>query len=270
MSYHVQRQGFTLVELLVVISILAIISSGIFVYASLAGRSGRDADRQADLRALQSAIELYKQREGRYPAGCNAAGSWSGELGMGPGFECTNGSTAYITGLAPTYIPVLPRDPRRGCNTDCGYAYVTNVQGTVYKLVARKSVESEMVDYTHPMKSCDVNPTGAGNRPVAPQTDILQVGLCGRLREPGAVGTHVTRYPYETQVSSISTCSDTDPTFTSTYGVWGGFAPLQATPATPGLCNLTVVNPNLADPLATPGPIQKVCAVLGTTEIICK
>jgi prepilin-type N-terminal cleavage/methylation domain-containing protein len=268
MEQHLIKRGFTLVELMVVISIMAILAGGIFVYATQAGKSGRDADRQADLRTLQSAIELYRQQLGRYPSGCNATGTWSGEPGTN--YACTSGSSAYIVGLAPTFIPVLPRDPRRGCNDDCGYAYVTNADASVYKLVARKTVESEIVDYTHPMRSCDVKATGAGNRPVWPQVDILQVGLCGRIREPGAVGTFVTRYPWEAQVASISSCNDTDPMFTTSYGVWGGFAPLQATAANPGACNLTPVNPALTDPLGGLGAAQKVCAMLGTTEVICK
>jgi prepilin-type N-terminal cleavage/methylation domain-containing protein len=271
MQQYLTRQGFTLVELMVVISIMGILAGGIAFYATQAGKSGRDADRQSDLRALQAAIELYKQRNGRYPEGCNGANNWSGELGMGTGFECLDGSREYIIGLAPTFIPVLPRDPLRACATDCGYTYVTNADGSVFKLVARKSVESEVVDYSHPMKSCDVRPT-SGNRPAT--DDILQVGLCGRIRQPGALGTFAHVYPYDEapapSISSIASCSDTNPNFTTSYGVWGGFAPLQATAANRGACNIAPVNLNLTEPLAALGPAQKVCAVLGTTDIICK
>ncbi|MBY0309534.1 prepilin-type N-terminal cleavage/methylation domain-containing protein [Patescibacteria group bacterium] len=262
-SCRISISGFTLVELLVVISIIGILSSSVYIYASQSGRIGRDADRQADLRALQSALELYKQREGRYPEGCNGPNQWSGESGMGTGFQCASGGV-YIEGLAPTYIPVLPRDPKRGCATDCGYAYVTNDDGTVYKLIARKSVESEVVDYTHPMKSCDVKPTSGS---VPNTTDIRQVGLCGRLKHPGAATAH---YPFDAAVASAYTCSNTDVGFTTTYGVWGGFAPLEGTAANRGVCNISSVNPSLADPLAPISDYHRVCAVAATTEIICK
>ena len=60
-----QIAGFTLVELLVAVSIVAILSSFLYASFSDARAQSRDAQRQADLRLLQSAVELYKQDNGR-------------------------------------------------------------------------------------------------------------------------------------------------------------------------------------------------------------
>jgi prepilin-type N-terminal cleavage/methylation domain-containing protein len=130
-------KGFTLIELLVVISVIGIIASVLFANINEGGAQSRDAKRQADLRNLQSALELYKNREGEYPAGCRGANNWSWQSGVGN--DCPSG-TKYIEGLAPAFIRVLPVDPKTN-GDGTGYAYLTNNDRTVYKLVAFRTVE---------------------------------------------------------------------------------------------------------------------------------
>lgn len=59
--------GFTLVELLISISIIAILSVILSVNFSKAQKSGRDQRRISDLKAIQSAAEQYYLLKGSYP-----------------------------------------------------------------------------------------------------------------------------------------------------------------------------------------------------------
>lgn len=68
-TLHVTRsKGFTLVELLVVISIIAILASVVTVNVSSSRQKARDAKRTADLLAVQSALELYYADNKSYPS----------------------------------------------------------------------------------------------------------------------------------------------------------------------------------------------------------
>jgi len=188
-----KRSGFTLVEVLVVLSIIAVLSA--VVYANFAeGRAqGRDAKRQSDLRNLQTAIELYRQDNGRYPERCPTTGSsWSGQVGTS--YECTDGSGMYILDLAPKYIRSLPSDSRlQGANS--GYVYAVNSEGTVYKIMAKNTVESETVGFSHELKSCDVT---NNNR-----------GICDATHPSNNRPGH---------------CQSSSDQFQSSYGLWGGYA----------------------------------------------
>lgn len=63
------KRGFTLIELLVVIAIIGVLSS--VVLASLGSARGRanDAKIRSDLRQISTALALYYDKYGTYPAG---------------------------------------------------------------------------------------------------------------------------------------------------------------------------------------------------------
>ena len=135
--------GFTLVELLVIVSIIAILTSAAVMSFVGSNQSGRDLERQVGLRELETALESYRRIEGRYPEGCNGPDVWSTEQ------DCFQ----YIEDFWPDYILNLPRDPQlRGDGT--GFAYRTNTDGTVYKLMVRGTVETEEVDGDHSLAPC--------------------------------------------------------------------------------------------------------------------
>jgi prepilin-type N-terminal cleavage/methylation domain-containing protein len=100
------QKGFTLVELLVVISIIGLLSTLAVVSLGSARSRARDARRISDIRQIQTALELYFADQGIYPVATPAI-----TLGLDNqtdiltenGFEngsSPTGSTVYM-GLVP-------------------------------------------------------------------------------------------------------------------------------------------------------------------------
>ncbi|MBI1863585.1 type II secretion system protein [Candidatus Microgenomates bacterium] len=123
------KKGFTLLELLVAISIIAILSTvGLVSYTGVQ-RSARDARRRLELHDLKLALEQYQTITGSYPS---TGGAWLGE-------PTTGGSHIldYIPNIVPTYIKKLPNDPLAntgscGGSTSAGYWYKSD--GIDYKV----------------------------------------------------------------------------------------------------------------------------------------
>jgi prepilin-type N-terminal cleavage/methylation domain-containing protein len=61
------RGSFTLIELLIVISIIAIVSAFIFVGVRSSQSRARDTQRVTDLGILNSAIQTYYRETGHFP-----------------------------------------------------------------------------------------------------------------------------------------------------------------------------------------------------------
>lgn len=68
---HIRRHsGFTLVELMVVITIIAILSAIAIVSYDIVLKQTHDSKRQSDITAMQHTLETYYQANGVYPSGC--------------------------------------------------------------------------------------------------------------------------------------------------------------------------------------------------------
>lgn len=106
-----RNNGFTLIELLVTISIIGVLSTLLLANYNAVRERARDAQRKTDLRNIQTALRLYYNDVGRYPAhdgprnivGCD---------GVAPGTpaSCTWGSAWAFNGN--TYMTELPADPQ--------------------------------------------------------------------------------------------------------------------------------------------------------------
>lgn len=144
-----QQNGFTLVELLMVISIIGLLSSIVLASLATARAKARDMVRLSDLKQLQIALEMYRTDNGAYPATFAVGDSTVWKAGMN---NCVNGVSGsgyldsdlsnggYIHGVAPKYISKLPEDPATlalpASNPRC-YAYASN--GTDYVVTALNS-----------------------------------------------------------------------------------------------------------------------------------
>lgn len=211
-------RAFTLIELLVVIAIIGIMVATIYGSFGQGSAQSRDAKRKADLQELQGAVELYKQKYGRYPEGCNTAGNWSGQKN-GVTYACSDGKHDYIRGntgrtFTPEFMQALPTDPKLNGNGS-GYVYATNASGTVYKIMARKTVETETVTMTHQYASCDIS-TSAGvqcDPHVVGRT--CDVAICDRVFNANT---------YIGQVAKPNECDPSNIQFQTSYALWGGYA----------------------------------------------
>jgi len=129
------RNGFTLLELLVVLAIIAIlIAIGVAAFSAAQLRA-RDAQRKSDLKTIASALENYYAKNKLYPD--SSLGTCSGNLSGLTGWFCSvelNGSSWETTlqSQLSSFIKVLPKDPKNAgnktaiCNTALAalaYAY---------------------------------------------------------------------------------------------------------------------------------------------------
>lgn len=68
-KFQIKKKGFTLIELLVVIGIITMVISLMFPNFMGARQRARDSQRKADVKQLQSSLELYKLDHDAYPSG---------------------------------------------------------------------------------------------------------------------------------------------------------------------------------------------------------
>lgn len=75
----IKQRGFTIVELLIVIVVIAILAAiSIVAYNGIQERS-TSTRRLSDMKTIEKALELYKIQKGEYPAPQgNTTGGWEG------------------------------------------------------------------------------------------------------------------------------------------------------------------------------------------------
>lgn len=90
-----KKNGFTLIEILVVATIIALLAAGAAISYSTFIKQSRDARRKADVEQIRAALEMYRSNDTKssYPTA--------------------------TSGLVTTYIQSLPKDPKS--NSDYTY-----------------------------------------------------------------------------------------------------------------------------------------------------
>lgn len=103
-----RTRGFTIVELLIVIVVIAILAAITIVAYNGIQQRARDAERVSEVKALRTAIEMYAADTGAYPSvGSDNAGYSVSSL---------------AAALVPTYLQAIPLPPS-GSNAN-DYSYV--------------------------------------------------------------------------------------------------------------------------------------------------
>ncbi len=100
---QIKRNGFSLIELIVVITIMMVVTAvGIVSYQG-ANRSARDGRRKSEIEKIRTALEMYKQENRVYPPTVN------------------NTAPALVSG---GYLAAWPTDPQTGKSIQ--YRWMTN------------------------------------------------------------------------------------------------------------------------------------------------
>lgn len=162
-----RRAGFTLLEIIVVVSIIGILSA--VSYSGLSGSRDLAADKamMAEFKQVQTALELYRTQndDKRYPLP-NTAGA----CGSGGAFITSSDNacaTDYIVGLTPSFISELPSSADSS-NSPCDIEYTTTAGGSWYKLTAINCIGGdEDITVDHELSRCPTScATGCGGTPM--------------------------------------------------------------------------------------------------------
>lgn len=131
------NKGFTIVELLIVIVVIAILAAiSIVAYNGIQSRA-RDNTRLSDIKAIQKALELYKVDNGTYPQ--TDITDYSGTCGYGAdGYSYTYPvNNTWMKKLVDgKYLASVPRPPSNSCASFYQYLYIPS-PGTSYNCPSR-------------------------------------------------------------------------------------------------------------------------------------
>ncbi|MDP2860654.1 MAG: type II secretion system protein [bacterium] len=121
-----KKKGFTLVELMIVITVIAILSTIAVVSFTRVQKQARDTKRKSDIRALATALQAYYTERNQYIVQVAE----------------TDVSTA-LTALKPTYIPETPVAPAGTTGNYKVYTYVTDSDGFKFALCSDLEAPSD-------------------------------------------------------------------------------------------------------------------------------
>lgn len=144
-----KQSGFTIVELLIVIVVIAILAAiTIVAYNGIQARA-TFSTYKSDITSINKAILMYYADNGAYP----------GHLASGSGCWTNISTQNFISGLTPKYMTNLPLTPNG--SSDNYYAYCFNLGGTQYKLMrlTSSSITLPSVELTDNPMIDSVRPT---------------------------------------------------------------------------------------------------------------
>lgn len=171
---RINKSGFTIVELVVVIVVIAILATLVFVsYRGIQSQS-RDDRRRTDVANIEKAMELYYDDNGAYPSPTGATGSVinSGWYTSGDGSW-----DILMNKLVPDSIDALPVDPT---NTSGGKPYTTDQY--VYAIYVNTtggycgSTNGQMYLIVYKLEKGDQESKTDGNCPTKPISSSYYTG----------------------------------------------------------------------------------------------
>jgi len=155
------NKGFTLIEILVVVAIIGVLASIVLVGLGGARRQGGDAKRIAELREVQTGLELYFTKCGFYPGGASGSACTTTDP-----VSWADLQTALTgAGLGITAVPNDPAAPTKE------YGYAVRSDRQAYVLAASLSADNAALQNSYhgslsgytATGSFDCSATGAPN-----------------------------------------------------------------------------------------------------------
>lgn len=119
------NKGFTLIEMLVVIGIIAILAAVVLVAVNPLRQfqSARDSQRRSDLYAVTNAVYQYAvENNGSLPSSITSTPT---DIGQG------SGNLDLYSVLVPTYIADIPYDPSTGDPNTTNYVLFSTSSGRI-------------------------------------------------------------------------------------------------------------------------------------------
>lgn len=135
------KVGFTLIEMLVVIGIIAVLAGLIMPSLGTSQMKARDAKRKSDLKQIQKALEIFRQDQD--PVAFPTDGSF------------LNLATSWASG-ATVYMSTVPSDPDSTAATRVNYSYSVDSNTLTYLLCAclENTADPEPTTCTNGILSC--------------------------------------------------------------------------------------------------------------------
>jgi prepilin-type N-terminal cleavage/methylation domain-containing protein len=114
-----RQKGFSLIELLLVVSIISLLTSIVMSALDASRKKARDAARLEQAQTIRTALELYFSDNGSYPP-------VSADSGCEAGYDCSHLGGTFINGLSP-FLAGDIKDPLNTSNYH--YLYTRNTSG---------------------------------------------------------------------------------------------------------------------------------------------
>lgn len=129
------RAGFTIIELVIVIAVIAILASITVVAYNGTRDRAEYARAQSDLKNINDAIVVYRAQNGKYPIA--AAQFVSGSLRFEYQYfgRTTSVNTSFLNTLVASYLDTMPVGSPLRSGKYYTYCYITPADGSEYKLI---------------------------------------------------------------------------------------------------------------------------------------
>lgn len=156
--------GFTLIEILVAISIVSIVFGVILTSAAAIAKSSRDTQRKADLKNIQSALQQYYADQNFFP---DDDGN-NGFILLNDTNLTDKDGNPNIPSATRNYLSLLPKDPTVGTSTP--YCYKSYTSSDLSTACDNTTGSSTQCHYYRLFAKLENQPNGSGNSCGVPST----------------------------------------------------------------------------------------------------